>query len=579
MTTATDAAEGLRAALARLTAARPRALLVLLGLALFLPGLAALPVLDRDEARFAQASAQMLESGDFLQIRFQDTARNNKPVGIYWLQAASTAVFSNARAREIWSYRLPSLIAAIAALLFTYAAGRALFDPETAFLGASLLGASLALLGEATIAKTDAALLAAICAGMAGLAQIYGAARRGGEAPRAAAYLFWGAMGVAILIKGPIGPMIFTLTILALRLAPPRPAFLKELKPLRGAGLAVAIAAPWLIAIGIATDGAFFTEGLGRDGLAKIIEGQESHGAPPGVYLALVWIGFWPAAFLLAEGLRRALAERASAGALFCLAWAVPAWAIFEASATKLPHYTLPLTPALALLAARAATAKAPMTGRWSAIARRAGASLAGLGGGVLAAALLFGSIAYGGPGAAGPALFAAAIIAVASAAIFALVWRGRTGDLRRSAALAIGLAVIVSWTTLAQILPRWRDLAVSTAISEHLEALGAHPLHSAGAAPAALVGYHEPSAVFLLGTQTRLTDIAGAIAYLAAAEAGAAAPVAAIEARQAPDFRAAARAAGLPLEELGAVRGLNYSRGQPVEIRFYRPRREARAP
>ena len=62
------------------------ALLALLCLAIFLPGLASVPPLDRDEPRFAEASRQMLESGDFVNIRFQDEPRLKKPVGIYWLQ-------------------------------------------------------------------------------------------------------------------------------------------------------------------------------------------------------------------------------------------------------------------------------------------------------------------------------------------------------------------------------------------------------------------------------------------------------------------------------------------------------------
>ncbi len=67
---------------------RPYALFVGLCLFLYLPGISAIPPLDRDEARFAQATRQMLETGDFLRIRFQDEARNKKPAGIYWLQAA-----------------------------------------------------------------------------------------------------------------------------------------------------------------------------------------------------------------------------------------------------------------------------------------------------------------------------------------------------------------------------------------------------------------------------------------------------------------------------------------------------------
>ena len=66
-------------------------LLVLLSLALFLPGFASLQPMDRDEPRFAQATKQMLETGDFVAIRFQEEARNKKPVGVYWLQAGFVA--------------------------------------------------------------------------------------------------------------------------------------------------------------------------------------------------------------------------------------------------------------------------------------------------------------------------------------------------------------------------------------------------------------------------------------------------------------------------------------------------------
>ncbi len=66
-----------------------RAVAVLLVVALlgFLPGFFSVPPIDRDEARFAQATKQMVESGDYVDIRFQDEVRYKKPVGIYWLQA------------------------------------------------------------------------------------------------------------------------------------------------------------------------------------------------------------------------------------------------------------------------------------------------------------------------------------------------------------------------------------------------------------------------------------------------------------------------------------------------------------
>src|SRR5215470_5117650 len=134
---------------------RPYLLLSLLCLCLYLPGIAAIPVLDRDEARFAQATRQMLETGDFLDIRFRDEARNNKPAGIYWLQAASVGLLSTPHATAIWPYRLPSLIGALAAVLLTFVFGRALLgEAGGAFVAAMLLASALGTVAEAHIAKT-----------------------------------------------------------------------------------------------------------------------------------------------------------------------------------------------------------------------------------------------------------------------------------------------------------------------------------------------------------------------------------------------------------------------------------------
>src|SRR5215472_9572277 len=110
-----------------LTRIRPYAMLCLLCFILYAPGLAAIPPLDRDEARFAQATRQMLETGDFVRIRFQDESRNKKPIGIYWLQAATVATFSSPESAAIWPYRLPSALAATGAVLLTFAFGTRLF--------------------------------------------------------------------------------------------------------------------------------------------------------------------------------------------------------------------------------------------------------------------------------------------------------------------------------------------------------------------------------------------------------------------------------------------------------------------
>src|SRR6202049_1229567 len=129
---------------------RAAAVLVLISLILFLPGFFQIPPVDRDEAYFAQATKQMIETGDYVDIRYQDDIRYRKPVGIYWLQAAvvkTAEIFRFPDARTtIWLYRIPSLIGAVGAVLATYWCGLAFVSRRGAILAALMMGAS-ALLG------------------------------------------------------------------------------------------------------------------------------------------------------------------------------------------------------------------------------------------------------------------------------------------------------------------------------------------------------------------------------------------------------------------------------------------------
>ena len=116
---------------------RPYLLLVLLSLAFSLPGLVPLPPFDRDEARFAQATRQMIQDGDFIRIQFQHEPRHKKPAGIYWLQAASVEAFGTPDGTALWPYRLPSLLGIMAAVLLTFGIGQRLFGRREAFIAAA----------------------------------------------------------------------------------------------------------------------------------------------------------------------------------------------------------------------------------------------------------------------------------------------------------------------------------------------------------------------------------------------------------------------------------------------------------
>ena len=156
---------------------------MLCGIVFFLPGFFTIPAIDRDEARFAQATKQMVESGDFVDIRFQDDVRYKKPVGIYWLQAAVVETASSLglpRAQlRIWLYRIPSLIGAIGAVLLTYWTALAFVTRRGAALAALMMCSSVLLGAEARLAKTDAMLLLTVVAAMGAMARVYLSWQRG----------------------------------------------------------------------------------------------------------------------------------------------------------------------------------------------------------------------------------------------------------------------------------------------------------------------------------------------------------------------------------------------------------------
>ena len=221
----------------------PLAMLLFVCVVAWLPGFFTLPPLDRDESRFAQATKQMLETRDFVDIRLGDEARYEKPVGIYWLQAASTAVLGSGPRDQIWTYRVPSLLGALAAVAATFWLVRAFAGVEAAFFAGLLLGLSALLMSEAKIAKTDAVLLASIVMAQAVIMRAYLSARAPGTGPApglAVALLGWAAFGLGVLVKGPVIVAVCLASIVAIIVWDRDWRWLARLHS--GPGLAVALA-------------------------------------------------------------------------------------------------------------------------------------------------------------------------------------------------------------------------------------------------------------------------------------------------------------------------------------------------
>ncbi|HYD28540.1 glycosyltransferase family 39 protein [Brevundimonas sp.] len=526
-----------------------------------LPVLMLLPPLDRDESRYAQATSQMLESGDYVDIRFQDDPRWKKPVGIYWMQAAAVAATSSVEARDIQPYRIPSILGAMLAAAACAWAGGAMFGRRAGFLAGAILGATFLLSTEAGIAKTDAVLCAAVTMAMAGLGRIY-LATRAGEAPRRPhKLLFWLGLGLSILIKGPIGLIVVVPAILLLSMWDRDVKWLARLGWGWGLPLTALIVGPWAIAITIATDGGFWREAIMGDLAPKIAGGHESHGAPPGYFLLGLIVMFFPAVLLLPAALSTAWHRRAEPAVRFLVCWLVPAWLIFEITPTKLAHYSLPTYGALALLAAAALTRPIGPVSRYS------GAVLSVISGLAIVAITVYGLTEFGRSTAQTWATITIVFAALA-ALIGAFLLLHRAAVTAVLASIALGL---VAHAGLAGTIRQLRPLAIAPQLQQVLERADLHP-RQGRPGPVAITGFHEPSFVFLTGRETELTDAAGAARALAEGR-----PVI-VEARDADAFRAASADLGVTGRAVGVVNGHNYSRGDDVSLTVYAPSGGGRA-
>jgi 4-amino-4-deoxy-L-arabinose transferase-like glycosyltransferase len=526
---------------------------------LFLPGRASLPAIDRDESRYMQATSQMLETRNFIDVRFQDRPRYLQPAGIYWLEAASVAAFSDPADREPWAYRIPSLLSAIGAVLLTAWIGNRLFGQAAGIVAALLLATSLLMGVEARMAKIDATLLAAILVAQASLLRIYLDGIAGIATSRRWAVLHWAALGVGLMLKGPLILLVSWGTILGLTVMERRVAWLRGLHARWGVFVMLAIVLPWCVAIGVASGGDFFSKSVGDNFLGKVAQGQQAHGFPPGYYLGLFAVSFWPGSLFAVLALPFVWAQRRTAAVRFMLAWIIPTWVLFELVATKLPHYVLPTYPAIACLTAAAVLA--PGTWQFGRTWRWIG-QIYGVAWLLIGVALAL----------AGPILLwvlerridALPILAsLGGAGLIAMAgwaaWRNRP---RLALAGAGASALVLFASTYALVLPNLSTIWLSPRIAATVAAVRPCP-----DSVLASSSYSEPSLVFHVGKDTRLVNAPAAADYLAS---HAACGLALIDTREEPAFQARLHILGVVPRALAEVDGLNYSTGRRLSLMVY---------
>jgi 4-amino-4-deoxy-L-arabinose transferase-like glycosyltransferase len=536
------------------------ALVALLTLLTFLPGQRSIPPLDRDESRYAQAARQMIETGDYVRIRFMDTARNLQPAGIYWLQAVSVRALGDPAVREIGPHRIPGFLAAIASVFLTWWVAALMFGSRAGRTAALLMATAVVLTLEARFAKIDAVLCATTLLAQGALARLY-LTRAGPRPGRWWTALFWAAIGAGLMLKGPIILLVSGGTVLGLLAMERRGGWLKRLEIWWGLPLALALTLPWFIAIGQATHGAFVAAALGHNAIGKVTGAQEAHGGWPGYHLLAFNLMFWPGALFAWLAVPFAWRERMSDPVRFCIAWIAPAWIAFELFGTKLPHYTLPLLPAVAALAGAA----------WQQLPQRRFFGRPILFGAAAVLWTLFGLVVtVGFPAASAwlegavrplPALLAAIALA-GMVATLVLAARGKAG-----AALlaALATAAVAEVNDYALVIPGTAQMFMSPRV------LAAARAAAPGCARPDLVTlkYREPSLVFAVGGHLRFVGKPAQAAALLAADP--ACGVAVVETKKEAVFEAAARRLGFTPRLTARVAGFNYSEGSRQTLAVYR--------
>ena len=539
---------------------RAIALLALVSLLAFLPGIFQIPPVDRDEARFAQATKQMLETGEYVDIRFQNEVRYKKPVGIYWLQAAAVkagGALGVAQPRTtIWLYRLPSLLGAVGAVLLIYWAALAFVSRRASLIAALMMATSVLLGVEARLAKTDAMLLFASVAAMGAMARIYLAQRR---IPEAAIgwkqpAILWTALAGGILLKGPLILMFVVLAAVTVSVADRSARWLWSLRPLAGFAWMVLLVLPWFVAIVVKSGSDFFVQAIGQDMLGKVTSGQEAHGAPPGLYFVLFWVTFWPGSVLAGLAAPAVWRLRREAGAQFLLAWLVPSWLVFEAVMTKLPHYVLPLYPAIAILIAGILDSGNLSKARWL-VRGTVGWFLFP---GAIAIAVLIAFIMFGGD------LGLIAWPFSAAAVIFGLFawWLYEVDGPERAMLRGMIASILVAITVYAVTFGLLPSLFPSAMIAQTIGMTECRPPHVAST-----FAYQEPSLVFMLGTDTRFLDGPGAADFLR----GGPCNFAVVDQRNERSFAQRAQLIGLRYSLMQRFEGYNISIGKPVSLTVFR--------
>ncbi len=342
--------------------------LLVISIALLIPGLGNTHLWDQDEGYYAAVAMEMHQRGDWILPTFNQELFAHKPPLMFWGMRLGYLFMG---VGEVGA-RLFSAIAGVLTVLITYKLAKGLFDRLTGLLAGLAMSSNLMFLLVARSATADAYLTLFVLASLTVWFLGYQRSDATDLLERVRSVPTWRwtvsylCMGLAVLTKGPIG-ILFPLTILVLsvgldsvlqrRSYPLSPArivrLLLAMRLPQGLLIAIGVAAPWYIAAELQSEGRFLNEFIGVHHLGRFSNAMDNHSGPIYYYLLAALVGMYPwsgfAIPALIAWVGRGKSEREAASIRWLTCWGLVYFGVFSIASTKLPNYILPAYPPLAI--------------------------------------------------------------------------------------------------------------------------------------------------------------------------------------------------------------------------------------
>ncbi|MCL5105075.1 MAG: phosphatase PAP2 family protein [Armatimonadetes bacterium] len=323
----------------------PYSLLLLLCAALFFWRLGSTPLMGLDEGLYAECSREMAASGNYITPTVNGGPFYDKPPLVYWMQAGSIGLFGV----NSFAARLPSAICALALVGFTALTGTRLFGKRAGLLTGFALACSPLTAALAHMALMDQAFSLTISLALGAFLMAYT-----GVWPRWGYLVFWAAMGLSSLVKGPVGVLLILIPLGVFLMIRRQLDAFKHSMPIPGVLIFAIVALPWYIMVNHQTNGAFLHEFIFHQNLQRAMGQDFQHNMPfyfyPPIYLA----GFFPWSVFITLAWRRYVRLRPvgteQEASLFAAVWMLAIVGVFSLSVSKLPSYIYPALPPSALL-------------------------------------------------------------------------------------------------------------------------------------------------------------------------------------------------------------------------------------